>query len=347
MHYRVSVYNYFHRRFAEESREFAVLADVLQKQNQQPIAFPFQEIPFGFGAYRRAITAASPAAVILFLRLKDKIIWPLAHWLRWRRIPFAFWTKGGNWDQGQSRLRYEMFNYLHGLSNALILYSEDCHKFIRPRYHHKTFVANNTVNFADYPEVREDKDAIKREFGIRFKKVVIFVGRMGVGGGRKRVDHAIEVFRQIQNPELGLVLVGSGLSPELQARMNPANTLYLGEVHDPKNEKISKLFKMADLCMIPGHLGLGLNQAFHWGLPVLTEEGDHPPEAAYLVSGRNGFMVPENDIAALREKTLYLLENDAARAEFSHHARTDIHHHASIEGMFQGFLGCVRFLQGE
>ena len=61
---------------------------------------------------------------------------------------------------------------------------------------------------------------------------------------------------------------------------------------------------MADVFAIPGHVGLGLNQAFYFGLPVVTEEGKHPPEIAYLKPGRNGFMVPENDLAALRPGSL-------------------------------------------
>src|ERR1700723_619825 len=81
MHYRVSVYNYFNRRFREYGFEFAVLTDRLQEQNQKAPQFEAREIPFDFLAYRRAINAANPAAVILFLHLKDLIIWPHIHWL--------------------------------------------------------------------------------------------------------------------------------------------------------------------------------------------------------------------------------------------------------------------------
>lgn len=344
MHYRVSVYNYFHRRFRENGYEFSVLTDRLQKQNRNAPQFQIREIPFDFFAYRRAILDARPAAVILYLHLKDLVIWPLAHWMKLSGIPFAFWTKGGNWDAKDSKLRYLMFNYIHAMSDGLILYAEACREFINPRFHDKTFVANNTINFEDFPAVHESKAEIKREFGIPFEKVVIFMGRMEVGAGRKRVDHLIDIFRSIDRSDIGLVLVGSGLSEELKARINPRNTLYLGEVHDPNHVQISKLCKMADLCAIPGHVGLGLNQAFYWGLPVVTEEGDHPPEILYLKPGRNGFIVPANDLAALRDKMLYLLDNDKVRGEFSQHAREDILREASIEGMFSGFDACVNQL---
>jgi glycosyltransferase involved in cell wall biosynthesis len=344
MHYRVPVYNYFNKRFREYGFEFSVITNRLQKQNQRPLEFRLREVPFDFLAYKRAITAEQPAMVILFLHLKDWIVWPLIHWMKLRRIPFAFWTKGGNWDVKDSKLRYQMFNYVHGMSDALILYADACRNFIKPRFHGKTFVANNTINFNDFPAVHESEAEIKHEFGIPFQKTVIFMGRMGAGNGRKRVDHLIEMFRILDRQDIGLVLVGSGLSEELKARMNPRNTVYLGEVHDPQDRQISKLCKMADVCVIPGHVGLGLNQAFFWGLPVITEEGDHPPEIVYLKPGRNGVVVPPNDTASLRAQLLHLLDNDQLRSEFSRHAREDILLDASIEGMFVGFKSCVDFL---
>ena len=70
------------------------------------------------------------------------------------------------------------------------------------------------------------------------------------------------MFKEIDDPRLGLVIVGSGVSAERQNSLNTANTMYLGEVHDPKDIRISKIFKMADVFSIPGHVGLGLNQAF-------------------------------------------------------------------------------------
>jgi glycosyltransferase involved in cell wall biosynthesis len=102
---------------------------------------------------------------------------------------------------------------------------------------------------------------------------------------------------------------------------------------------------MADVCAIPGHVGLGLNQAFYFGLPVVTEEGKHPPEIGYLKPGRNGFIVPQNDLDQLRQKLFWLLDNDAAREEFSRNARQDILREASIEGMYRGFRDCARFLE--
>ena len=342
-HYRVSVYNYLWRRYRESGWDFKVASDTRLRESDQELKFEFHEIGFNFFKYRRLVKTLKPDVVILHLHLRIPMVWPLLHWLKLKRIPVVSWTKGANLDRPESWLRRQLFQHTHRLSNALLLYSANQSGCIPPRHRHKIFAANNTVNFEDYPEVAETSEQIKTEFGLPFKKLVLFVGTMGVGGERKRAKHLIEIFQTLDRPEIGLLLVGSGMSDELKATVNHKNTRVLGAVHDPKNVKISKLFKAADLYVVPGHVGLGINQAFYWGLPVVTEECHQPPEIQYLKSGRNGFIVPDNDVAALREKMLYLLDNDGVRAEFARHAREDIRRDGSIEGMFQSFLKAVEF----
>ena len=343
-HYRVSVYNYLHRRFRQCGWDFQVASDSLLRESRQPLQFEFHEMPFRFASYRKLVNSVNPDVVMLHLHLKLPIFWQLLHWLKFTGRPMVHWTKGANLDQPNSKLRHWMFNYAHWLCDALVLYSARQTECLAPVNRAKVFAANNTVNFEDYPEVTESRAQIKAEFNLPFEKMVLFVGTMGVDGERKKVDHLIEIFGRLSRPDIGLVLVGGGMSDDRKARLNPKNTRYLGRVHDPQNVQISKLFKAADVFVVPGHVGLGLNQAFYWGLPAITEDCHQPPEIQYLKSGRNGFLVPENDLEGLQEKMLDLLDNDVKRSEFSRHAREDILKDASIEGMFQGFHQAVQFV---
>lgn len=344
MHYRVSVYNYFWRHFREHGWEFSVLTNELQRQNQNQCQFPLVEKPFEFSKYREEIRRINPDAVILFLHMKDRILWPLIHWLKLAGIPVALWTKTRNLDDPDNRIRNVFFDYLHQISDGLILYTSSLQRFLAARHKKKVFVANNTINFEDFPSVPESKEEIKRDLGIPFRKVVLFAGRIGEEKNRKKVDHLIDIFRELDRTDVGLVIVGSGLGDELRASMNPANTRYLGEVHDPENRQISRVFKMADVCSIPGHVGLGLNQAFFWGLPMVTEHGNQPPEIEYLRDGENGFIVAEDDRAALRSRLFFLIDNDKERQRLSDNARRYIVEQASIGGMFNGFLSCVKYI---
>lgn len=341
MHYRVSVYNYFTRRFKEHGWDLFVRSNELQKENPHPIEFDFKEMAFNFNTYKREIKEISPDVVIIFLHLKDRIIWPLVFWLKFKKIPIVFWTKGVNLDEPDNKLSYILYKFMHYKFDRLILYSKHEIKYISRKNHCKISIASNTLNFEDFPVIKESKEEIKKEFGIPFEKVVLSVGRMGAANQRKKVHHLIEIFNDIKHNGAGLVIVGSGMSNDLLKKINKENTIYLGEIYDPLQVKISKIFKMADIFSIPGHVGLGLNQAFYWGLPVITEDGFQPPEIYYLVSGRNGFIVHNNDLSELREKILYLLENDAICQEFSINARNDILVKASVSNMFIGFKHCI------
>src|SRR4051812_46105025 len=93
-HYRVSNYNYFARRFREMGWDFCVRADELERSNPYPPQFDFKVMPFRFRGYKREIETLDPDVVILFLHLKNLIIWPLLHWLKWRGTPVVYWNKG-------------------------------------------------------------------------------------------------------------------------------------------------------------------------------------------------------------------------------------------------------------
>ena len=57
MHYRVSVYNYFWRRFRDHGWDFVVLSNELQRQNENQCQFELIERPFQFSGYRAEIRA--------------------------------------------------------------------------------------------------------------------------------------------------------------------------------------------------------------------------------------------------------------------------------------------------
>ena len=181
------------------------------------------------------------------------------HRLKLRGTPFVYWNKGINLEVARSSLRNQLFYYIHSLSDAVLLYSKHNIKDIKPKNRSKVFIASNTINFDSFPAIPESKDKLKREFGIPFEKVVLFVGRMRP---LKKVEHLVEVFNTLREPEIGCVIVGDAMGYDLPRMIKSPNIMYLGEIHDPQNLRISKLFRLADVFCIPGDVGLGLNQAF-------------------------------------------------------------------------------------
>src|SRR5437016_29673 len=106
LHYRISVYNYLWQRFRDEGWNYKVLTDCVQPNNERPVRFELMEVPFDFQKYRRIIRETNPDVVILFIHLKEFILWPLIHWLKWQGIPVICWTKGANLDEPESTLRH-------------------------------------------------------------------------------------------------------------------------------------------------------------------------------------------------------------------------------------------------
>jgi hypothetical protein len=142
----------------------------------------------------------------------------------------------GESREGVGQVQVPILYYIHSVSDRLISYSNNELKYIREPNKGKAFVANNTLNFDDFPEICNSNEEIKKVFGIPFKKV----------------DHLVEVFRNLD--------------------------------------------------------------------------------------------VPEDDIRALKEKIVYLIQNDDVRVEFGRNARNDILRNASPADMFGSFMDCINSL---
>ena len=89
-------------------------------------------------------------------------------------------------------------------------------------------------------------------------------------------------------------------------------------------------------------VAVGLADAFHCGLPFVTEEGDESTEFAYLKDGQNGFVVSRGDVGELARSLFLLLDDDYLRTHFSSAARRDVATNGSIEQLSKGFVLAVQ-----
>ena len=99
---------------------------------------------------------------------------------------------------------------------------------------------------------------------------------------------------------------------------------------------LAEIFAVADVFCIPGAVGLAINQAFYWGLPLVTIDGHHGPEIHYLRDGVNGFMA--KDSAEMAERLLLLLNDDDLRQRMSVAARSTADREAGPDRMSQAFV---------
>lgn len=339
-HYRVSIYNYLNERLRLIGYEFIVLTNKVQTSNPHRAQFQLLEKPFNFLDYRNAINEIQPDMVILFLHLRDFIVWPLMVWMKHRRTKIIYWNHGLNLSIPDSKVRRVLFGIFHRLADAIILYSRNEIQYIADKYRGKIHIANNTLNFRDFPVVDKSIEQIKTEYGIRFHKVVLFVGRITK---EKRLDDLLDG-ASFFHDDICVVIVGGGLNAGQEKRvMETRNIYYLGEIYDIN--RVSEIFKMADVFSIPGKMGLGINQAMYWGLPVVTEDVRHSPEISYVVNEVNGFIVQKHNSRELAEKINYLLACPEVYHEFSKSARSSIIQNAGIDVMCNGFIEAIQSVE--
>lgn len=337
LHYRIRIYNAFFEKWQELGYEFHVASNEYQNIDFE-IKFIQHKLEFGSVKYAKLIDDLKPDAVINFLHLKDKMIIPLTFYCRLKGVPMIYWNHGVNLKDADNKLKNAIFHFIHTISSAIILYSPDQLKFISPRNRRKTFIAYNTLSFEASDAFRErlkGKADLKQQYGIKEKYVLLYISRILPYKG---LDILLEQFANVS--DLALVVVGGGISDK-QAEIiaSTENFYYLGEKY---GDAVDEIYSLGDLFSTPGHIGLALNQAFYWGLPVLVLNRKHAPEIYYMKNGENGFVL-ENE-AELKAKVLELCEKPDLLAKVSAAARATYESEMRLEKMFGGFQSAVEFV---
>jgi glycosyltransferase involved in cell wall biosynthesis len=331
-HYRINNYNYFYNKFKETGTAFSVLANGAQKVDFD-FEVPITIMKFNLFKYIRYINKEKPDCIILFLHLKDMIIFPLIYYCRIKKIPVVYWNFGIDLGDPDHTLKNYLYRHIHCAVNAILLYSPNEYTYIKPKYHFKTFVANNTINMTDLESIKIQGNVLRDVYQVKEKYIVLFVGRIIAS---KRVDVLLKCFRN--EPDIAVVIAGRGITQEMLSIIKTQpNYYYLGEIKYDKIE-ISKIYHGADVVCIPGNVGLAIVEAFFWGKPLVTLKsikGLNSPEIFYLKDGENGYIA--NDEKEMEEKIIHLLGNPELYQQFSKRAKDIIMTEGHISKMFAGF----------
>lgn len=150
-------------------------------------------------------------------------------------------------------------------------------------------------------------------------------------------DCSIEVKKRL--PNFHLVVVGSGSE---RAVMEAAS-----REHDwihfmgPRfGQEKAAIFKIADIFVMPGMVGLAVLDSFAAGLPVLTTESPtHSPEIEYVESGRNGIIAPHS-IEGFSGAILTTLSNAGSLETLRAGASRSVEEY-TIDAMVENFAGGI------
>jgi glycosyltransferase involved in cell wall biosynthesis len=333
-HYRIPIYNSLSEYLGPFGFALTVVSDRIQSDNVQPVNFDYVEMPLSAKRIGHLIRDRRIDVIILFVDMRHKYLFPtylIAKGLLGKKM--IYWGQGLNLANPQS-IKNVAYKVEHALCDAIILYAEHLKKYVHTRFHSKTFAANNTLSIGYEALPAERRALVLAEYGIHTTKNIICVGRLQK---RKRLNQLVAAHQQMNRSDVGLIFVGPDSENVLHGVSG--ETIYkLGPIYgDAKFDLISA----CDVYCLPGAVGLSIVDAFHCGLPFVTEEGDESAEIMYLKDGVNGFVVPRGNVAELARKLLLLLDDHELHRRFSDAARQEIKQNGSIEKLCAGFKNAL------
>ena len=249
-------------------------------------------------------------------------------WMHRRGRPVIGWGLGappvGGWLAGLRQARRR--SYLRRFDGLIAYSSRGAQSYreegITPD---RVFVAVNAVSGPPTPLSRPTPppDRARR---------VLFVGRLQT---RKRVDALLAACDGLEPaPEVWIVGEGPARAAlERLAQRGRLSVRFLGGVHGAALEQV---YREADLFVLPGTGGLAVQEAMAHGLPVIVAEGDGTQ--ADLVRPENGWLIPSEDAAALRQALRTALADPAGLRHKGEASHRIVAQEANIEVMAGEFV---------
>ncbi len=273
------------------------------------------------------LTAWDPQALILEANPRYWSNRRAVAWMRAKERPVIGWGLGAP----RSRLLWRSFLLQFDALSAYSTLGSDQYRaagFPAERI----YVAPNAV--VGTPAKLEPKPAISDK-----PPTLLFVGRLQ---DRKRLDLLLHACGML-SPAPDLVIVGDGPAlsrlERLARRVYPAAQLK-GAVH---GEALDRLFRQADLFVLPGTGGLAVQQAMAHGLPVIVAEGDGTQRD--LVSGNNGWLVPPGNLAALTDALRAALSDRDRLREMGAASHRIVADRINLQVMVDTFLSVLQAVQ--
>jgi len=171
----------------------------------------------------------------------------------------------------------------------------------------------------------ESLEQFKKDKGLSGRRVLIYTGRLVK---EKQVDVGVAAMPRIvaSIPNATLLLIGDGPETDnlkAQARQLGVEdaVVFAGGVYD--DATLTRYYLSSELAVSPGDIGLMINHAFMYGVPVLTHDGywTHGPESIMLQPGETGAFFKEHDANDLADRAVELLSDPEKLANMRDNCR--------------------------
>lgn len=150
----------------------------------------------------------------------------------------------------------------------------------------------------------------------------LFVGQVSF---RKGVPYLLEAFDSVRHPNKRLTIVGA-VQPEMREFLNQRHYPQVRFLGSQSRNEVRRLMSRSHVFILPSvedGFGMVLAEALACGCPVIGTEHTGTPDL--VENGREGFVVPIRDAAALSERMEQLCQDPAMRQKMAAAALQRVH----------------------
>lgn len=232
------------------------------------------------------------------------------------RIPYILQSEGGFPKDGKGFKEKFKKNLLQGAAMYLTGMKPERDYFTAygapmEKVKQYPFASLAETDIIDKRPDQDQKEKYKEKLNIKYKKIVLYVGRML---HIKGVDILIQACQGLPK-DVGLYLVGGSETEEYAAlahRFNVHNIHYINHV---QLNELKDYYIAADLFVLPTRSdtwGLVINEAMSFGLPVITTN-TCVAGTELIDNGINGYIVESENVNQMHDKIMELLEENELR----------------------------------
>jgi glycosyltransferase involved in cell wall biosynthesis len=352
-HYRKAFYDAL-------AKEFDVLllygADASGIRNESAgYAKKVRQLNLPFGGlkmyFSRQFFTNVPDVVVLDFAIQVLNLPFLMLYYRVRKKRILLWSHGYNRRTGfdpSRRLADRYRRYLINRSNGLIVYSRSDGELIRAKgITAPVYVVEAALDSNRIAKLAEQTTRAKDE---SYRNHLVFIGRMTKEKDPCALIRMFNAFEEATKRETCVHFIGDG--PELATckamlagRPYVQQFVFHGALYN--EEQTGRILAGASLVVILGAVGLAVNHALLYGVPVVTfsENGDgrpwHGPEKEHIIEAKTGFWVPYGDFGQLAQVVQDYLYSERHQQQMAGHIQQYVVARLQLNGMVERFSDVI------
>ena len=307
--------------------------------------------------FYKPITAfGKPKAILIEANPRILSLYFLYIFCKLTHTPFIPWGHGGSRsrDIASGNYRDIINRWIVKSSDAYICYSDGIKDSIsRITPSEKLFVARNTLDSDTLIPIRkklerEKPEKLKKELGLEATYYLCFIGRLLP---EKQINLFLKVLGILQEDGLNIGGIIMGDGPEKEALETQVLIENLNHVHflgNIANWEISgKYLYVSDVMLMPGYVGLSVNHALCFGVPVITQAAGengpyHSPEVEFIIKGETGFICQNGSLKDMVNAVKNILSE---RQIFRKKTKAYFDTKLSVNNMVQAVVDALRYTQ--